>query len=363
MRPFIRAAFGGIALLALAGCGDAYHEGPVSPHFDGERFFLPGDPRTTGFGDFLRWRFEGGGPDWPEWVDNRHADRPPARVEGADLRVSFVNHATVLLQTGGLNILTDPIWSERASPVSWAGPKRVRAPGVAFDDLPKIDVVLLSHNHYDHMDLPTIERVWRRDRPLILTPLGNDAILKRGIDGIAATPMDWGQTVEIGDGLTATLEPMRHWSRRGITDTNKALWGAFVVNGPGGPIYFMADTGYGDGRIFRAAAEKYGPFRFALFPIGAYKPEWFMEYAHMTPRDAVRAHLDSRACRSIATQHQTFNLADEGYEEPIRDLEAAKAELGVAPDAFLALENGQAVTVPPLAAGPDGKPACATIGS
>jgi L-ascorbate metabolism protein UlaG (beta-lactamase superfamily) len=351
-----------VVVAALSACAGPYHQGPKSDHFDGERFFDPIEDRPDkGLWDVLKWRMTTTAGPWPDWVENKRSDIPPARVEGQALRVAMVNHNTLLLQTQGLNILTDPHWSARASPVQWAGPKRVRAPGIRFEDLPKIDIILLSHNHFDHMDKATLERLWLRDRPRILTPLGNDAILRDEIGGdIAATVMDWWQALEVAPGVQITLVPMQHWSRRTFSDTNKALWGGFVIEAPGGPIYFVGDTGFGGGRYFKAIGDRFGPLRLTLMPIGAYQPRWFMEYSHQTPAESVAAHTMAKSCRSIPTQVQTFPMADDGYDAPLTDLAAALKAAGISAAAFPVLENGDATEVPALVADASG-PRCAPL--
>ncbi|MGD8709093.1 MAG: MBL fold metallo-hydrolase [Ectothiorhodospiraceae bacterium] len=329
----------------LGGCAN-YYDGPESDHFDGERFFNPGAPLNHGFGDFLRWRFTAEQGPWPDRVENTAHDIPPERVPGAELRVTMINHVTLLIQTGGVNILTDPTWAERASPVSWAGPRRVRPPGLAIEELPPIDVVLVSHNHYDHMNLPTLQTLWQRDRPRILLPLGNDAIVREFDERIRCEPMDWGDRTKVGNDMEIALAPLKHWSARGLFDRNRALWGAFVVLTDQGNVYFAGDTGYGDGENYRLAAREYGPFRLALLPIGAYEPRWFMGAVHMNPEEALRAHRDLGARRSIGIHFGTFPLADDGYEQPLRDLADARRRLGVAEDEFRTLENGRAWIVP-----------------
>ena len=194
-----------------------------------------------------------------------------------------MGHATLLIQTAGMNILLDPVWSERVSPVTFAGPKRVNDPGIAFDKLPPIDVVLLSHNHYDHLDLPTLSRLAAAHPLRVVTPLGNDTILRAHIPGIRADAFDWGDRVALSPQLAVTLAPMRHWSARQVFDRNKALWAAFVIETPAGRIYHVADSGYGEGHHFRTARDTYGPFRLAILPIGAYEPRWFMNDQHMNP--------------------------------------------------------------------------------
>ncbi|PWG62034.1 MBL fold metallo-hydrolase [Spiribacter halobius] len=337
-----------LVTLGLAGCA-SYYQGPPSDHFDGRRFHNP-EPRIERppFA-FLRWLLTRDPGAWPEHVPLAQADRPPRRVEGGMLRVSFVNHATLLLQTRGLNILTDPVWSERASPVSWAGPRRVQPPGIAFDDLPPIDVVLVSHNHYDHLDLATLARLQARDAPRVLVPLGNDAILARHDPPIAADALDWGDRVALSRSVAVTAAPMRHWSARGPFDRNAALWAAFAISTPEGTIYFVGDSGY-DAAMFREARQAFAPIRLALLPIGAYEPRWFMRPVHMTPAEAVQAHRDLAAPRSLGIHQGTFRLADEAYDAPRQALARARQAAGVPAACFPAPANGEVFTLPATAA-------------
>ena len=209
---------------------------------------------------------------WPARAPSPYADRPPARVEGAGLRVSFVGHASWLIQTAGLNILLDPVWSQRASPFRFAGPKRVNDPGIAFEDLPPIDVVLVSHAHYDHLDVATLSRLAAAHRPRVIAPLGNDTIMRNHDPKIAAKAYDWHDRLEIGSRVSVTLVPTRHWSARSLSDRNMSLWASFVIAAPAGRIYFVGDSSYGDGHHFRDVRERHGPFRLAILPIGAYEP-------------------------------------------------------------------------------------------
>jgi len=295
-RNFLKLmGLGGAATLALSGVmvnqansANRYYDGPVSDHFDGRTFFNPGGTPPRDFADLLRWQFGGGRQKWPrEWPSPFPQARPDRRVDGEDLRVTMVGHATLLIQTAGLNILTDPVWSERASPVRFAGPRRVNAPGIAFEDLPPIDLVLLSHNHYDHLDIATLKRLKRHHDPLVITPLGNDAIVHAAIPDMKISVGDWGDSVTVTEGVRVHLEPMHHWSARGMGDRRMALWAAFVVETPGGKIYHIGDTGFHDGINYRAAAGRHGGFRLALLPIGAYEPRWFMPGQHQVPDEAV----------------------------------------------------------------------------
>lgn len=322
-----------------------YYRGPVSDHFDGERFFNPegeaGDPRRSP-GFFLRFLAGRGRSPWPEMVPVTPA-RPPRRVEGSAMQVTWVGHATMLVQTGGLNILTDPVWSDRASPFSFTGPRRVRAPGIGFDDLPPIDLVLVSHNHYDHLDTATLRRLWDRDRPLIVTGLGNDRLLAD--HGVTARGIDWNQRVMLPAGGSVRLLRNHHWSSRWFADRNRALWGAFAVELPGGNIFFGGDTGWGDGSWVREAAAR-GPYRLAIIPIGAYEPRDFMQHHHIDPAEAVRIFETLRPAKAVGVHWGTFQLTFEPINDPPRRLEALKRARGIAPDRFVAPEAGRPISVP-----------------
>jgi L-ascorbate metabolism protein UlaG (beta-lactamase superfamily) len=322
--------------------GIADHAVPVSDHFDGTRFFNPGGAGPRGILEVLRWQFAERRESWPDAYPSPFVqDRPPQRVTGNALRVSFVGHATFLLQGAGLNILTDPVWSERASPFSFAGPRRVNPPGIAFDDLPPIDVVLVSHGHYDHLDVETLARLWRRDRPHIVAPLGNDVTIRGHDPAIAVTTADWGDTVPLGNGVEAVLEQVHHWSARGLTDRNRALWCGFVLRGLGDGVFFSGDTGFDDGRPFRRVAERHGALGLALLPIGAYEPRWFMASQHMDPAEAVRGFRLLGARQALGYHWGTFRLTNEGVERPQTDLAAVLAGAGADPARFIAARPGQ----------------------
>jgi L-ascorbate metabolism protein UlaG (beta-lactamase superfamily) len=318
-----------------------YYDGPLSDHFDGVRFFDPSFTSKRGPFDFWRWQFTRDQGYWPEAAPSPFADKPPRRVTGANLRVSFVGHASILLQTAGLNILLDPVWSERASPVSFAGPRRVNAPGIAFDDLPPIDAVLVSHNHYDHLDMPTLSALATPHRPRVIVPLGNDMVV-RGSDGsVAVEARDWNEQVWLAPNIAVTPAPMQHWSARGITDRNKALWAAFVIETPAGRIYHVADSGYGGGTHFRSARERFGPFRLAILPIGAYEPRWFMHENHMNPAEAVQAFRGCGAEYALAHHFGTFRMADDAFDAPGLALDAALKDAGIPAERFRKLKPGE----------------------
>lgn len=326
-----------------------YYRGPASAHFDGQRFFNPeGEGRpvgaSRGIGVSRMWRAATGQRtgQWPERIAVTPS-RPPARVGGTEMRVTWIGHATVLVQTRGLNILTDPIWSDVAGPWNLVGPRRVRAPGVRFEDLPKIDLVLVSHNHYDHMDLPTLERLWKRDRPLIVTSLGNDAILKA--HGIAAVARDWDGRVAVRPGVSVTVERVHHWSSRWGEDRNRALWSGFTVALPGGNIFFAGDTGWGDGSWQRLAA-RHGPFRLAILPIGAYHPREIFGRSHVDPGQAVELFRMLGAGRALGVHWGTFQLTDEGADAPPIELAERLQAAGVVPGRFVTTPPGKPLLVP-----------------
>ena len=318
-----------------------YYDGPPSDHFDGIRFFDPYGAAPNSRLRFFRWQFTRERGEWPERAPSALRDRPPRRVEGAALRISFVGHASILLQTGGVNLLLDPIWSERASPVNFAGPVRVNDPGIAFDDLPPIDAALVSHAHYDHLDLPTLSALATPHRPRVIATLGNDTIVRNADPSVAVEAHDWNRTVRLAPDIAVTLAPMRHWSARGLTDRNKALWSAFVIDTPAGRIYHVGDAGYGDGRHYRAARERYGPFRLAILPIGAYEPRWFMKDQHMDPAEAVKAFFDTGAEFGLAHHFGTFPMADDAYEAPMIAHDAALKAAGIPPERFRRLQPGE----------------------
>ena len=323
------------------------YAGPVSDHFDGLHFFDPDGSPPKPLADLLRWQF---GSDrqrhqWPEWAPSPHADTPPPRVEGNKVRLSFVGHASWLIQTAGLNILIDPVWSLRASPVDWAGPKRHNDPGIAFDALPKIDIALVSHGHYDHLDVETLSKLAATFSPRVITPLGNDLTMRSADDAIKAEGFDWHDRIELGNGIAVTLVPTRHWSARGLFDRNKALWASFVLETPAGKLYIVCDSGYGEGKHFRRVAEQHGPLRLAILPIGAYEPRWFMKDQHMNPSDAVKALADCGAQQALAHHHGTFQLTDEAIDAPVIALGEALDEAKIPRERFAALKPGQVVEI------------------
>ena len=314
----------------------------MSDHFDGRRFFNPEVSTDRSFAEIRRWR-RGERSLWPERVENRRYDPPPAAVGPGELVATFIGQATFLLQLDSINILTDPVFSDRASPFGRTGPKRVRDPGVALEDLPPIHLVLLSHNHYDHMDLPSLRRLKRRWDPLILTGLGNGRYLaRRGLG--RCEEFDWWDSSRPRPGVTVTFVPAQHWSRRGLFDLRRTLWGGFLIETSSARVYFAGDTGYP--AQFRAIRERLGAPDLALLPIGAYEPRWFMAAQHMNPEEAVLAHLDLGARLSVAMHFGTFQLTDEAIDAPVEALAAARARHGVPPEAFRVLDFGESLRWP-----------------
>ena len=316
------------------------YSGPITDHFDGLHFFDPDGVPPKGLADLWKWQMEGKRETWPARAPSPSSDTPPARVISG-VRLSFVGHASWLVQTGGLNILVDPVWSERASPVSFAGPKRVNDPGIPFEKLPKIDAVLVSHGHYDHLDIRTLSRLTKAFAPRVVTPLGNDLTMISSDAAIKAKGFDWHDRIELGAGVAVTLVPTRHWTARGLFDRNRCLWASFVLETPAGKIYIVCDSGYGTGAHFRNVRERHGTLRAAILPIGAYEPRWFMQDQHMNPADAVKALADCGAAQALAHHHGTFQLTDEAIDAPEQALYQALDASNVARDKFRVLKPGQ----------------------
>lgn len=338
-----------LGLPALLGTGSAawasisrsrnpYYQGPVTENFNGT-VFTDGRPVTKGLADVLKWQTSKRDREaFPESYPAPPKDRPPARVDS--VRVVHLGHASFLYQIGGLNLLIDPVYSLRASPLSFIGPRRVNDPGVAFDDLPRIDAVLITHNHYDHLDIETLARLHERDQPRMIMPLGNDTIVRARIPEARAEAHDWSTRLPLSDGVSVTLAPSYHWSARGAFDRRMALWCSFVLEGGGTRIFHIGDTGYHDGSLYRRLGAELGPFHLAVLPIGAYEPRWFMRDNHMNPEEAVQVMLSLRAEQALGHHWGTFQLTDEGIERPPAALAAALAAAGLAEERFRAMRPG-----------------------
>lgn len=292
-------------------------------------------------GALFRFIREGGRGFWPKWVEIERFAPPPERAPGESILTSFINHSTALVQLGDVNFLTDPIYSAACGPFGRIGPRRRHAPGVAFDDLPPIDLVLISHDHYDHLDAPTVKRLEARSSPLFVVPLGNKRRLRRwGVKNVVE--LDWWESVKHRD-VTIHFTPAQHFSGRWLHDRDRSLWGSFVVESPRGNVYFAGDTGLGP--HFAEIGERFKSFELSLIPIGAYLPRWFMRPVHIDPAEAVEAHQLLRSKVSVGIHHGTFPLANDAHRAPIDDLEVALEERGVSRDAFRVLAPGEPLEI------------------
>jgi L-ascorbate metabolism protein UlaG (beta-lactamase superfamily) len=324
---------------------------PVSDHFDGTHFFNPegrrsdlsrpdsASPAPRGRLAALRWmtRREGRA-QWPDHVVNTPYPPPPEVTAPGSAALTFIGHSTFLIRLPGLTLLTDPIFSKRCSPVWFAGPKRVRDPGLALAALPPVDAILLSHNHYDHLDINSLRVLKKRFGPVpIVAPLGNQGWLTRKGFG-PVTELDWWQSHML-DGTEIIAVPARHFAARTLRDRNETLWCGYRIRHHGRDIHFAGDTGYT--ASFRAVHERLGAPDLALLPIGAYEPRWVMGTVHMNPAEAVQGFLDLQAKRAVGMHFGTFQLTDEPIDAPIHDLAAARHEAGLADDAFVTLDFGE----------------------
>lgn len=335
MRKMMMQALG---LLPMTGC-DSSAERKVSDHFDGKKFFNPTlrNQFSPSFSDIVRMIREGR-VKWPESVDNSSVPRLNESLGPDDISLTFVNHATFLVQLPGLNTLTDPVWSERASPFRWIGPKRVRAPGLALDELPEIDVIIISHNHYDHLDTDTLKKIIVRFSPLVLVPLGDKAL----VESIGATnvrELDWWEGVAIDVDTQVTFTPTQHSSARGLFDRDRSLWGSYFIRYRSRSVYFGGDAGYS--AHFAETKKRLGPPEIALLGIGAYAPRFFMKPIHMAPDEAVLAHRDLGAKLSVGMHFGTFQLASEGFDQPLEDLKIAMEKQNVSQSEFITLLEGE----------------------
>ena len=352
-RRKLLASVAGIGLIGVTGlgvkqavAGNSYYDGPQSGHFDGKEFFNPNGIEPKGFSDLLKWKMNGEKAKWPDqWPSPFPQVKPDAIVEGTRLVVTHIGHASVLYQTAGQNILIDPVWSERTSPVSFAGPKRVNVPGVDLLDLPKIDVIIVTHNHYDHLEIATLRRLVVGHDPLIITPLGNDAVIKTHIPNARFAVLDWHESVSLG-ALTFHAEPCHHWSARGTSDRRHALWASFVITGSGAPIFHIGDTGFDSGKPYQTIFDTYGPVRFACLPIGAYAPRWFMAAQHQDPMEALQGFQILQASYGAGHHWGTVQLTDEAIEEPRDLLHAALDQAAIVKERFPALQPGMVLDIP-----------------
>jgi len=329
-------------IMVLTGCGSLYN-GPPSDHFDGSRFFN-GEPDHT-FSDMIKWIWEMETVAWPEWIEDPEQPPPAGRIDNGELRLTYINHATVLIQFDGLNVLTDPVWSFRVGPLPWLGVKRVRKPGISMDDLPGIDYVLISHDHYDHLDLRTLKQIVKRHNPTILVGLGlKNFLASRGISNVVE--LDWWQVYNPeGSGNTFTFVPARHNSGRWPLMGNKTLWGGFIIDSPDGQIYYAGDTAFGD--FINSIGRRFKKIRATIFPIGSYEKRWFMKSQHMNPDDAAKAHIILASRQSIGVHFGTFaEHPEQAIDAHEKDLDRALKEHNIPSTQFWILRFGEGRMVP-----------------
>jgi L-ascorbate metabolism protein UlaG (beta-lactamase superfamily) len=310
----------------------------TNDHFDGQRFHNS-DPaaKDRPLADVWTWYRARRPARWPRRVVDVVGplpDTPRPEV----LAVTFIGHSTFLIRWGGRTLLTDPVFAERAGPWGLLGPRRVRPPAYSLTQLPRVDLILQSHNHYDHMDLAAHAALGRRDAPKIVTPRGNRAYLPRGVRE-RVTEHDWWEGAEPLPGIRVTVVPAQHFSARTPWDRNRALWGGFVLETAHGTLYFAGDSGYGG--HFGEIGRRFPGIDVALIPIGAYEPRWFMRPVHLDPEEGVQAHLDLGAAHSVAMHFGTFQLTDEPIDEPATLLAAGRERAGLAPEAFVVPRVGE----------------------
>ena len=322
-RGRVAIAVGAALLAACTAAILPYYRGPRTDHFDGRHFFNEEPFEEQQPSELARWQLHRHRGQWPDSAAIA-GPAPPARVGGGVLRVTMVNHATVLLQMDSLNILTDPVWSARVGIEGQLGVRRHRPPGIPFDSLPHIDVVLISHDHYDHMDLPSLRRLQQRYHPRIITGLGNPGYLAtQGIQG--AEQLDWWQSASLPRRVRLIAVPARHWSGRTLSDRYERLWEGFVIEGSRDTVYFAGDTGWG--RMYRELHARWGRFTLALLPVAPFRPRWYMARKHLSPDDAVRAAIETRSAMVIPIHWGTFELGDDGESEAVDTLRAAVSAL------------------------------------
>ena len=308
-----------------------------SSHYDGKQFFNLNVTPQKNFFDIIKMLSSKEDKKWPKFIPLSIPSFSPVNLQDNEVNLTFINHASFLIQLKNLTILTDPIFSERAGPGGWLGPKRVRQAGIKFDELPQVQVILISHNHFDHMDMPSLIKLNKKFKPLFIVPLGNKKYLqKNAIQNVIE--LDWWEKHTLNATQSITIVPAQHWSRRSFMDTNAALWGGFWLTSQSLNIYFSGDTGYSD--HFKNIHKTLGAPDISLLPIGAYLPEWFMRASHLNPEEAVLAHIDLKSKLSIAMHHRTFKLSHEEIDAPASELLNSLKKHGIDIELFKIPENG-----------------------
>ena len=311
--------------------------GPTSDHFDGYQFLNQGNARAQNLSSVVKWIYQRQQGPWEDLTVHPVSVVKPPKKSNPITAIYYINHSSFLIQLDGKNILTDPVFSKRVSPFSFAGPRRMQNPGIAFENLPHIDLILLSHNHYDHLDLLTVRRLQTKHDPLFLVPLGvKDFLLRKGISKILE--LDWWNTEHFQD-LSITCTQAQHFSGRGLFDRDRSLWCGYSIQGREHQVLFIGDTGFG--KFFLDFPDRIGQPDVAIIPIGAYKPEWFMHPIHCSPAQAIDIHTLIKSKRSIACHFGTFPLGDDGMKEPPSILRRNLQEKGIPLDSFVILEHGQ----------------------
>lgn len=341
-------------LAALASSCQSHAQNPDKPHHTADGFRNNHPHESHGFLDVMKWRWDGlmgrapERPDPPVIFPLARNDPDFLRENRSRPTITWIGHATLLLQIGGLNLLTDPQFSERASPFSWMGPRRITPPGLPLAQLPMIDAILISHNHYDHLDLVTLSALQQQQgpehAPRIFVPLGVKAMLENeGFSNVVE--LDWWDSAEF-KGLTIHAAPAQHFSARTLWDTNETLWAGWVVRHPSFSFYFAGDTGYSPD--FLEIKKRLGPFDLAALPIGAYEPRWFMGPVHLNPAEAVQVHKDLNTRYSVAMHWGTFDMTDEAPSTPPKQLAADLKAAGVTPERFFLMQHGETRNLEPL---------------
>jgi L-ascorbate metabolism protein UlaG (beta-lactamase superfamily) len=343
-----------LLFLSLSACASMRvpeYRGPHSAHYDGYQFNNLEPRPDKSFWTVLTWRARRRPASWPRWIPMPPGSLPPPHVEADRVRLTFINHATVLVQTHHINLLTDPVWSRRVGPTSWLGALRHHAPGVRLEDLPPLHGVLVSHNHYDHLDLPTLVRLRAKGDPTVMAGLGNRAFLAAH-NLPHSVDLDWWQSHTLHAAVHVIFVPAQHWSFRGPGNRRQTLWGGFVIRTPQAQIYYTGDTGWGE--HLHLVRQRLGAMDVCLLPIGAYLPRDFMRDNHLDPEEAVLAHSVLGCTASLGIHFGTFRQGDESWDQPPKDLATALAKHQISPGSFRTLQPGEGWEIPIPASGSTG---------